>query len=297
MKCNRPQLFTGLKTKNKAIALLPEKHRAIALYTYINEVQMNSIVKAQRATILLGSVEVEVFMLPDGSYRLSQSQVLEIVGVNKNWISRLQSSTPEIFKALQSKGFSGYSQSISISDESKARQAKTLSIDDARRIWGWFARKGNDTALDLLEAAAAEAIERRADAVFGIQRAEEERNEYLATRMRGKQVHRQLTDAIKSYIERHPELSENDKRWLFVNTSQRVALVVFGRKTSKLAEDLNANKDHLRDALTQEELLLVQEVEDTAIRLIDLHDIRPDDAVRQAADRLLIPVQSRKLLT
>ncbi|MEM9769990.1 MAG: hypothetical protein AAF889_00040 [Cyanobacteria bacterium P01_D01_bin.73] len=35
--------------------------------------------KAKRATIQLGDRELEVFQLPDGSYRLSQSQVAEAV--------------------------------------------------------------------------------------------------------------------------------------------------------------------------------------------------------------------------
>ncbi|AFZ11338.1 KilA, /APSES-type HTH DNA-binding domain protein [Crinalium epipsammum PCC 9333] len=74
--------------------------------------------------------------------------------------------------------------------------------------------------------------------------------EHLQVRLSGKSTRRQLTDAIKSYIDRHPELSENSRHWLFVNISQRVSLMVFGRKTNKLAEDLNISKERLRDALT-----------------------------------------------
>ncbi|MEG4352959.1 hypothetical protein QUA70_17950 [Microcoleus sp. LAD1_D5] len=56
--------------------------------------------------------------------------------------------------------------------------------------------------------------------------------------LEGKRLRRHLTDAIKSYIERHRELSENNRKWLYVNASQPVTWVVFGRQAKKLAEDL-----------------------------------------------------------
>jgi hypothetical protein len=74
-----------------------------------------------------------------------------------------------------------------------------------------------------------------------------------------------------------------------VNASQRVTLVVFGRKAKKLAEDLGVAPDNLLDALTPDELILLLEVEDTAMRLIDIQDMHPDDAIhQQTAERLLV---------
>ena len=71
--------------------------------------------------------------------------------------------------------------------------------------------------------------------------------------------------------------------------------VVFGRKAKKLAEDLGVHPDHLWDALTPDELILLQEVEDTAVRLIDIQDVHLDDAIQQTAQRLLVQVQNRAL--
>ena len=117
--------------------------------------------------------------------------------------------------------------------------------------------------------------------------------EWQIARLGGKQTRRRLTDAIKAYIDRHPELSENNRKWLYVNASQRATLVVFGRKAKKLADDLGVAPDNLRDALTLDELILLQEVEDTAMRLIDIQDMYPDDAIQQTAEKLVIQVQSR----
>ena len=70
--------------------------------------------------------------------------------------------------------------------------------------------------------------------------------EWQIVRLGGKQTRRWLTDAIKAYIDRHPELSENNRKWLYVNASQRVILVVFGRKAKKLAEDLGVAPDRTK---------------------------------------------------
>ena len=80
-----------------------------------------------------------------------------------------------------------------------------------------------------------------------------------------------------------------------MNASQRITLVVFGRKAKKLAEDLGVAPDNLLDALTPDELILLLQVEDTAMRLIDIQDMHPDDAIQQTAERLLVQVQSRSL--
>ncbi|MEG4838312.1 hypothetical protein [Microcoleus sp. B9-D4] len=244
---------------------------------------------AERATIYLGSIPLEVFMLPDGRYVLSQTQVAEAVG--KTEVSFRDFVTSKSPEALPYKGF----RPAKLSIKGNNIKINTIPIDVASAYWTKEAIVGNVTAARLLGACTAESIERRADSAFGVQRAEEERQEFIKQRMASKQVRRQLTDAIKAYIDRHPELSDNNRKWLYVNASQRVTLVVFGRKAKKLAEDLGVAPDNLRDALTPHELIMLQEVEDTAVRLIDIQDRHPDDAIQQSAERLLIQVQNRAL--
>jgi len=48
-------------------------------------------------------------------------------------------------------------------------------------------------------------------------------------------------------------------------------------------------------SLTTDELLLLQEVKDTAMRSIGIQDMPPDDALQQTAEKLLIKMQSRAL--
>ncbi|MEG5175426.1 hypothetical protein [Microcoleus sp. B3-D7] len=48
-------------------------------------------------------------------------------------------------------------------------------------------------------------------------------------------------------------------------------------------------------SLTPDELLLLQEFKDTAMRSFAIQDMPPDDALQQTAEKLLIKVQSRAL--
>jgi len=240
-----------------------------------------TIIKAVRAIIELGGINLEVFMLPDGTYRLSQTQVLESAGVPSNWISRLQSSTPKQLKALRDKGFRGYSQDLKVLDESKARKIKGIPIDEATKIWGLLARGGNSLAMDLLEACASEAIERRADAAYEVQRTEAEIEERLKARVQGKVARRSLTDAIKSYLERHnyPQATHSK---IYATATDAINVAALGKCARALVAERKCNSSKLRDTHTAKETQLIDYMETHAAKLIDKLDITPQDAVNQA---------------
>jgi hypothetical protein len=64
---------------------------------------MTDSIKATRALVQIGSLEVDGFMLPDGSYWMSQSQAAEAVGLaERNARNFLDSKT---FKRLIVKGY------------------------------------------------------------------------------------------------------------------------------------------------------------------------------------------------
>lgn len=257
---------------------------------------VNTTVKAVRATIYLWDIPLEVFQLPSGEYRLSLTQVLEAIGVSKNWISQLPGHAPERLKSLQNNGYSGITSPVKFdhADTKNTSIAKTLSIPDARHIWRLFDKQGNKLAGKIIDACIDESLEQRADAAFGAQRQTLEDQEFTRARSYGKTIRRQLTEAIADYIARHPDLSANYKQWLYPNVSDAVNLQVFNRRASQLCKDLNVHKNKLRDALTSDELDFVKNVENLAMRLIDIENIHPLDAVKQAGIRLIIPTQTRK---
>jgi hypothetical protein len=66
---------------------------------------MTDSVKATRATVTLGSITIEGFMLPDGAYRMSQTQAGEAVGVERRNVSDFLRSNA--LKALLGYGYTG----------------------------------------------------------------------------------------------------------------------------------------------------------------------------------------------
>ena len=252
-------------------------------------------------TQIIRAVEdgVEFFTVEaTGESGMSQAGLARLCGVTRQAIDKLinslsTSDCPAFLKPLQGK-------ELTVTTSVKQFKNATIVKDEVCAIvLEWYAfesQRPNDTARYSYRRFAKFGVRSWIQTITGWQSQETKAlAEWEVARLVGKQTRRRLTAAIKSYIERHPELSENNRKWLYVNASQRVTLVVFGRKAKKLAEDLGVHPDDLRNALTPDELILLQEVEDTAIRLIDIQDMHPDDAIQQTAERLLIQVQNRVL--
>lgn len=66
---------------------------------------MTESIKATRASVQIGALEVDGFMLPDGSYRMSQTQVAEAVGLSRRNVSDFLRS--KAIKALLGEGYTG----------------------------------------------------------------------------------------------------------------------------------------------------------------------------------------------
>lgn len=152
---------------------------------------MNHPIKATRATIELGDIPLEVFMLPSGKYRLSELQATEAVDKTNGYIRDfLKSKSPE---ALPWKGYTA--EKIGIEKDHDGRGASRINaipIELAVAFWVKEAVSGNPKAARLLGACAVESIERRADAAFGVSKSEGERQLQMKARIDGKIVRRQL---------------------------------------------------------------------------------------------------------
>ncbi|MDF5718585.1 MAG: hypothetical protein PUP93_33150 [Rhizonema sp. NSF051] len=228
----------------------------------------NSTSKAQRTTITLGDIELEVFLMPDGEYRLSQTQALAAIGIANNWFSQLNKKTPKILQALQDKGFRY--ESIEIKIEGNNSKIKAMSIDDVSKVWGYFARNNNDKAMDLLESCTAESIERRADAKFGKVRTEAERDARLKARLEGKIARRTLTDSIKDYLDTQDGLSDNYRKWIYGNATDGMHEVVFGMSAIEMEDTLGCARHKSRDHLSSKCLRRIEWAEASICQQIDI---------------------------
>ena len=168
--------------------------------------------KAQRATVQIGPLSVDGFQMPDGSYRMSQTQAAESVGLSeRNAREFLQSKG---FKALMGEGYTPAISDIEVEPDPGQIRGQTrirgLGLEAISAYWLWQAHKGNKAALALCMALMAETLERRFDAAFGVERSESSRNTILAQRLQ--QTELALEALGEAYAE--PDLLREDNQRL-----------------------------------------------------------------------------------
>lgn len=138
--------------------------------------------KAKRATVLIGDLEVDGFQMPDGSYRMSQTQAAECIG--KPEINARRFLGSKGIKALRGEGYTPDTIDVESPDQSRGQtRFNALPLDVVSAYWLWEASKGNQRSLTLCYALMAETLERRFDAAFDVERTETERNALLTQRL------------------------------------------------------------------------------------------------------------------
>ena len=94
-----------------------------------------------------------------------------------------------------------------------------------------------------------------------------------------------MTDSIKAYIERHPELPQDKHKLLYINSSEALNLGVFGQRSKQLKALLGLGKSGLlRDRLTSCENGTLSAIEFLACQFIEHEDLDPCLAVKKAIE-------------
>ena len=160
---------------------------------------MTESIRATRASVQIGSMEIDGFMLPDGSYRMSQAQVAQ--AVDKPPVNALRFLGSKAIKGLLGEGYTDYTpEQVEIeSEEGKRGQSRfnALPLEVATAYWVNQCFQGNKQALALVMALATETLERRFDNAFGVSRTETERNERLS--QRNQQFERALAELSEGF--------------------------------------------------------------------------------------------------
>lgn len=152
---------------------------------------MSESIKATRATVTLGSLTIDGFMLPNGEYRMSQTQASECVGKAGQGISNFLKS--KAFNRLlgEAGGTSQKAQQstesfiVDIGDQGSKGETRIVGLPLVTVFiyWAWESFRGNKQALSLIVALGTETLERRFDTAFGVTRTEDERNNRMIERM------------------------------------------------------------------------------------------------------------------
>ncbi len=133
--------------------------------------------KAERRTIYLGDIPLEVAMLPNGEYCLSQTQVAGAIGkVQSSIIDFIRS---KYFKANWSEACELLNFPQIVALEGVNKPIKPISIKVACLYWQKWAAAGNEKAKVLTLALLDQTLTERADREFGIHRTDEARNQAL----------------------------------------------------------------------------------------------------------------------
>jgi len=173
---------------------------------------MTESIKATRAFVQIGALEVDGFMLPDGSYRMSQAQVAEAVDLSRRNVSDFLRS--KAIKALLGEGYTGTileREEIEIEPEpGKRGQSRFMAmpLEIVSAYWQWQSHRGNKKALALCIALMTETLERRFDTAFGVTRTEQERDERLQERIQ--QLETDLSNLGEAFAMDDQTRSERD---------------------------------------------------------------------------------------
>lgn len=177
---------------------------------------MTESIKATRASVQIGALEVDGFMLPDGSYRMSLSQAAECVEKTAQGISNFLKSKTLKRLLAEAGGISNFLQSatvealvidtytpdqflVDIGDEGSQGQTRIrgVQIEIVSLYWHWESFRGNKRAFILVTGLLTETLERRFDVAFGVTRTEQEWNERLI--QRNQQLERALAELGEAF--------------------------------------------------------------------------------------------------
>ena len=192
-------------------------------------------------------------------------------------------------KAMLGKDFSF----LKLKTKLNSKAVNTLRLEDYERLVFKLALKGNELAIVETELIIGLGYRQMFCDSFGIEFDVAAKHEFLKLRYQGIQQRNGETDAVKIYLERHPELSPNALRFMYSNVTDSTYRAIFGAPARTLYVELEPSgackkKGNLRDCLSTKALSEVENMERMIARLIVKEDMSPMDAVREAADRLMV---------
>jgi hypothetical protein len=145
---------------------------------------MTESTKAVTATVQLGDLSIDGYMMPNGEFRAGIAGASVLLGHAKNWFNRLRTEAPNKLKALQDGGFTGYVQPVVIPRESGTRgasRAQTISLKDLTTLITVEALSGNKRAIALQAAFTLGGLDALFRDAFGIpQQSQDERRRFFS---------------------------------------------------------------------------------------------------------------------
>lgn len=213
------------------------------------------IKKAITIQIELGDRELNCLQLPNGDYAVAAFQILEFFGIDN-----VQNNASRDVKRILGKDSDNVI--LSVKTDIRPRALPVLNLTQVGLVALQLAFKGNKEAQAYLVACQAESLERRIDLALGVIRQEQERNERFIARRDAVLQRHYWVDTIKWYLDNHPELSDNYRKFIYPNVSDKLNKALFGKTAKQIRAELDMDKSEaVRDCINPEYLPDIQFLE------------------------------------
>jgi hypothetical protein len=232
------------------------------------------MLKARVAKVKLGQIELEGIMKTDGSFFIAAPQASELFQLSKNHASR-------DIKAILGEGFP----LSKITTELNSKYVNCLSLVAFRKLMFELALKGNTVAIELSRALVDLTLEQLFCDSFGIEFDAEDRQNWLAERLKGLEQRHELTEAIKEYQIKNGTYKSHNSTFLYIHVSDCINKAVLGFTAKQARLELKVPKNELlRNHLKKEHLKSIDRIEDHTAVLIRKSGRNPVECAKQAVE-------------
>jgi hypothetical protein len=156
-----------------------------------------------------------------------------------------------------------------------------VKLIDEKTISEWIIRDNPELALKMMQAGVRVFMHSAAGYKVSSKAGPTERQKL---RQEGKKARLSLTDVVKQWILDHPQMSANERKFIYINVSDALNVGLFGKKASKLREIIGCSRNDLRDHFSDAEIVAIHTIEDLAARLVMFEGLHPVRAVMKALE-------------
>ena len=260
---------------------------------------------AKSKQITIGGIPVSVYLVTDeGEYRWSMRQASRAVGYGDSWLRDTLRAESNALVRLKEYGFEN--DIIEVAGRGFI-ETHLISTRDFMSIVLYAALiGGKKQAAALLVASMQETLERRADYAFGIIRDEDEYIQKFEYRYASIILNKTLREAIGDWIQDSDKTTIDDyikehrlrggQRAIYTRTLGEIYQVIFGKYKKEINRDLDVAEYRTpKDSVHVTQLQRIAQIEDLAAKYIARRVLKPIEAVREAAEVLMIDIEQPKL--
>jgi hypothetical protein len=254
---------------------------------------MNNSTKASRATVMLGNIETEGYLLPEhlwtelNKFGVSKTQavILAYPSFDRDNASSkyLQIVRSKVSQSISPKGFQVHAKIKTDAGKGDAVKVDLLPVDQLILFLKVCKKLGSVVAEELIDDLAGLSLQQLFSDAFDIKFGEEQRQQWLKSRAKSKEAFWSLGDAVKSYKESHSEKSDNYRTFIYSNCQNAVNRGLFGKDAATIRKELGIkDTELLRDHYGEAALRRLDLIQSLASANIVHRDIEPLQAVKES---------------